>query len=66
MVKITDEQAHEMYCEYLDEVYGIIIVGACEWWASHILEEMDPIGFRCGFADYVDGISEDYEVEGWE
>jgi hypothetical protein len=28
-----------------------------------ILKEIDPIAYRCGFSDYLDSISDEYEIE---
>ena len=40
--------------EYLDEVYGTIDIAGITYYASSILAENDPIGYRCTYADWVD------------
>jgi hypothetical protein len=42
----------EEYREWLDEVIGEVQVGNLTFDASRIIEELDPIAFRCGFSDY--------------
>lgn len=42
------------YDEFLDEIYGPIMVGNMAFCASRILSELDPIAYRCGFADWAD------------
>ena len=43
---------HNQYDDMLDEIYGDFMGMN----ASRILEECDPIAYRCGFSDYVDGL----------
>lgn len=45
--------------DLLDEVYPEVEVGAFSWPASTVLEDMDPIGFRGAFLDWLD--AEGYE-----
>lgn len=64
MKKISEDTAYEMYDEMLDE--------CCrdDWGtlgnpASYNMRRDDPIMYRCGFVDYVDSISDEFEVEGY-
>lgn len=51
-----DPEDHENdYDDLLDEG-GAVMVGGCEFLPSRILRELDPIAYRCGLNDYVDGI----------
>lgn len=60
MQKISGSKAFEMYDEVLDEVYGDFMGS---YPASQVLKAVDPIAYREGFLDYVDGLEEDgYEV----
>lgn len=60
--KITEEQAEAMYNDMLDETYEPFMG---QYAPSIVLEEVDPIAYRVGFSDYVDSISDEYEVEGY-
>ncbi len=54
---------NDNYRQWLDDVIGEIQVGSLTFDASRIIEELDPIAFRCGFSDYTD--SEDIiEING--
>jgi len=60
----TGETAYEnrlidRYREELNDIYPDVVMGAMSWPAGDTLERMDPIGFRCGFVDWLD-------AEGWE
>ena len=46
------EDLTEQYNEMLDGVYGEFM----NMYASHILKSTDPIAYRCGYSDYVDGL----------
>lgn len=49
------------YREMIDEAYDFEQVGGpfASMQPSKVLEEMDPIAFRCGFNDWTDGESRD-------
>jgi hypothetical protein len=54
MALVVDETTIEMaYDEMLDEVYGTATVAGYEFETSAALRELDPIAYRCGYADYV-------------
>ena len=50
----TMSEARQAYRDMLDEVFGDVNVAGMEMQTSRVLEEMDPIAFRCGFADWAD------------
>jgi len=62
--KITEEEACEMYDDLLNECYPVK-VGYMTFDASKLLAEQDPIAYRTGFNDYVDSLSEDYDLSDW-
>jgi len=43
--------AEDKYREMLDECYPVVKIGCLEFSPSRIVEEIDPIAFRCGVAD---------------
>jgi len=49
------------YDEMLNEVGGEIKIGNLTFDAADVVETMDPIAYRCGFADYVDNLPERWE-----
>lgn len=62
---ITESEALEMYDEMLDDCNDTIIIGTLQYYPSTVLKEVDPIAYDCGFADYVDALTEsDIFVEG--
>ena len=59
----TEEQAYAAYDESWDETYPETPLGIS---AARIVKECDPIAYRVGFSDYVDGLIQDgYTVEGY-
>lgn len=64
---ITESEALERFDEMLDEVYGMAKIAGFEYRTSRALRECDPVAYRCGFNDWVDGEMADdiFEVEGW-
>ena len=52
MIK-TMEEAYERFDDMLDES-GPVIIGGLEFYPSAILKEMDEIGYRTYFNDYMD------------
>lgn len=53
----------EAYDEMLDECYPMVEIGSISLYPSRVLEECDPIAYRCGLSDYADSESENYEYE---
>lgn len=47
-IELYDEDS---YRQWLDECYGTFKIGCCEFDASRILEELDPIAFNVGLSD---------------
>ena len=45
----------ELYREMLDECEPVEVAGL-SFCASRIIEELDPIAFRCGVSDYADSL----------
>ena len=56
--------AEELFEEVLNECYGSVKVGCCEWDAGHAMKELDPVAFRCGVSDYVSDDERFVEVDG--
>jgi hypothetical protein len=63
---LSEEQARDDYDAYLNDCYGVVTIGYSEFYPADILKNCDPIAYRCGFADYVDSLSEEgIQVEGY-
>ena len=62
---LTELDVNSMYDEMLDECYDMSEVGGpfSHMLASRILQECDPVAYRCGFTDWLDG-ERFYEVDG--
>ena len=54
---VTESEVEREYDAELDE-YPVVI-GSLEYSGSHVLQNIDPIAYRCGFLDYVDSMSLD-------
>ena len=55
--ELDPEDYADQYDEMLDEVHGDFLGMN----ASYILKEMDPVAYRCGLLDYLDGLDQDEE-----
>ena len=51
---------YEAYNESLDSE-GTVTVAGMEFYPSRILEELDPVAYRCGYNDWVDSDQGDLE-----
>jgi hypothetical protein len=62
---LTELDVNSMYDEMLDECYDMSEVGGpfSHMLASRILQECDPVAYRCWFTDWLDG-ERFYEVDG--
>ena len=56
---VTEAEALEMYEEMLDDCEGPVELCGMTYSASHVLREVDPTAYRCGFNDYVDSLTDD-------
>lgn len=54
--EIDPEDYEEQYCEMLDE-NGPVIIGSLTYPPSHVLAQVDPVAYRCGLNDYVNGLN---------
>lgn len=53
----TEVNGHEMedrYQDALNECYPGLTIAGYEYDTARALKEVDPIAYRCGFADYID------------
>lgn len=62
---LTALEVNSMYDDMLDECYDLSEVGGpfSHMLASKVLSECDPVAYRCGFTDWLDG-ERFYEVDG--
>lgn len=54
MSEISDYQLDKMFADFLDEIYGEVEICGHKYQSSSVLEEVDPIAYRCGFSDWLD------------
>lgn len=52
-------QLDSSFADFLDEIYLPVNVGGIEYAYSRVLYEVDPVRYRCEFADWT-------AEEGWE
>lgn len=57
----NEHEAEEAYEVMLDECYEPFRIGQMEYRPSYVLKEVDPVAYRCGLIDYIDGI----ELRDW-
>lgn len=59
---LDDDDMHDRYDEWIDEVHGEVSIGNSTFSPAEILRELDPIGYRVGFSDFVDFDTQDGKV----
>lgn len=62
--KISMDDAENMFRDMLD-CDGPVMVAGMPYNTSSVLQEMDPVAYRCAFNDYLDSISDEFEIEGY-
>ena len=55
--ELDPDDYSDRYDDMLDECHGDFLGMN----ASYILKEMDPVAYRCGLLDYLDGLDQDEE-----
>jgi hypothetical protein len=53
-MKLNDYELHKLYDDFLDEVFPECSIAGGSYCTSRALKELDPIAYRCGFADWLD------------
>lgn len=48
----TWEQIEDMFIDMIDETHEVYHLGELSWDPSRMLQEMDPIAYRCYLSDY--------------
>jgi hypothetical protein len=65
--RIKDEldpiDLEQLYRDMLDELEPEVKVAGLSFCASRIIEELDPVAFRCGVCDYADSLVNDSITE---
>lgn len=56
MAKLADYELEEMYKDFIDDTTESVKIWGMEYYASQVLRECDPIAYRCGFNDWLDGL----------
>ena len=63
---LSEYDALQDYNQMLDDVYPEVTLGFSSFLPSRVLKEMDPIAYRVGFREYVNGLVDDGTfVEGY-
>lgn len=59
---LDDDDMSRNYDDMLDEIYSLECVGGIFAYmsASRVLEDVDPIAYRCGYDDYIDSVLDDH------
>jgi hypothetical protein len=65
-IEITMEDLVSQYNDMINETTDTIKIGYIEFEPCRVLEELDPIAYRCGLNDYYDSICNEYICEDME
>jgi hypothetical protein len=50
---VSESEMESSYEDMLSEVYGVVSICGLDYDAADALKEVDPVAYRCGYADYV-------------
>jgi len=50
----SENELHDMFDEYIDEVSPVVEIGNLKYTPSHVLKQIDETAYRCGFDDWLD------------
>jgi hypothetical protein len=50
---LSERELEERYCEFLNEIYGVVKIAGYEYETARALAEIDPTAFRCGYSDWI-------------
>jgi hypothetical protein len=56
MPKLEDYQLEELYKDLINDVEPMVKIFGMEYEPARVLQEIDPIAFRVGFNDWLDGL----------
>jgi len=59
LTAIDEQKLYDLYDEMLD-CEGTVKVGGLDFYPSRIIEELDPIAYRCGYSDWLDAQREQW------
>jgi hypothetical protein len=62
--EIEPEISEDYYTEVLNDVYGTVEICGQTFYSGRALRELDPTAFRCGKANYEDGLDRKWECGG--
>jgi len=65
MNTITENEAYELFDDFLDEINPEIIINGLTYMPSDVLKNTDPVAYRCHFSDWIDSEQENFIVEGY-
>lgn len=59
---ITEDEAEQMFDEYLDDAYEPVNLGFGRFYASQILFKCDPIAYDLGLNEFIDNLVESSDI----
>lgn len=61
----THDEMEDRYEEWLDEICDEVRIGAMTYAPGRVLREVDPIAFRVGTSEWIDGEVQDGALDEW-
>ena len=55
MPKLQDYELEELYKDFLNDSLETVKIMGMEYEPARVLQEIDPIAYRVGFSDWLDG-----------
>jgi hypothetical protein len=62
--EVSERDLAERYDSMLDEISEPVRIGALEYLPSEVLKAVDPVAYRCGFADFTGDDDSFVEIDG--
>lgn len=63
MPKLQDYELEELYKDFINETTETVKIWGMEYAPATVLLEVDPIAYRVGFSDWLDGLDDCEDCE---
>lgn len=63
MAKLQDYELEELYKDFINDTTETVKIWGMEYDPAYALQELDPIAYRVGYSDWLDGLDDCEDCE---
>ena len=63
MAKLQDYELEELYKDFVNDTTEVVKIWGMEYEPARVLQEIDPIAYRVGYSDWLDGLDDCEDCE---